>query len=205
MPLSTDKKTLWGWVFYDFANSPFSTTITTVIFNVYFAQVVAKGAPVYGDTLWACLIAVSTLASGVIAPVLGAVADLKSWKKPLLGVFALSGAMSTFLLVFSGPGTIVLSSGLFFIASISFACSFGLYNAFLNEISTPATIGRISGLGWALGYAGGGLCLALNLWMIKTPMIFGMALPGDLPVRLSFAVVGLWWAIFKRFGIADMG
>ncbi|MBI4668561.1 MAG: MFS transporter [Elusimicrobia bacterium] len=191
------RRAVWAWAFYDFANSPFATTVMAVVFNVYFARVVARSAPLHGDTIWAILIAVSTLASGIISPVWGALADRRSWKKISLAACALTGSISTIGLTASQEGTILLSCLLFLAASLSFSCSLAFYNAFLNDLADDKNIGRVSGFGWAMGYAGGGLCLALNLLMIERPEFFGLPAHNQWPVRLTFAVVGLWWAVFS--------
>ncbi|MBI4370446.1 MAG: MFS transporter [Elusimicrobia bacterium] len=190
------RRAIWAWAFYDFANSPFTTTITTVIFNVYFAQVVAQNAPVYGDTLWGFLVAASTLISGALSPLLGAFADERRWKKKLLGACALVGSLATAGLAWATPETLVLTSVLFMLASLAFSCSLAFYNAFLNDLSTSENVGRISGLGWALGYVGGGLCLVVNLLMMKKPQFFGIPDVSYWPIRLGFLVVGLWWGLF---------
>ncbi|MEK7287974.1 MAG: MFS transporter [Elusimicrobiota bacterium] len=189
-------RAVWAWAFYDFANSPFATTITAVIFNVYFAKVVAKNAPLYGDTIWGILVAISTLLAGILCPFLGALADLRGTKKPWLAFSAAIGSLATMSLFWSGPGTLLMSSVLFIVANLSFSLSLGFYNAFLNDLATDKTIGRVSGLGWALGYVGGGLCLAINLAMIQKPEIFGLPTANDIPVRMSCLICGLWWGIF---------
>ncbi|MBI4062889.1 MAG: MFS transporter [Elusimicrobia bacterium] len=187
---------IWAWALYDFANSPFTTTITSVVFNVYFAKVVSEGTPLHGDTLWGILVAAATLASGIISPILGALADERRIKKPLLLAFALIGSSATLALTASREGTLWASSIFFFIASVSFSASLTFANAFLNELATEKNIGRISGLGWALGYIGGGLCLAVNLLMIQKPELLGITADNHWPVRLTFASVGFWWVAF---------
>lgn len=191
-----DKRSVWAWAFYDFANSPFATTIISVIFNVYFAGVVAANSSVRGAALWSFLVAVSTLVSGALSPYVGAVADIRRSRKAGLCVCALVGSVSTAALAVSAPDTLVLSAGLFFIASVAFTLSLTFYNSFLNELSDDTSIGRISGYGWALGYLGGGLCLALNLWMIRRPDFFGIPAEHHWPVRAAFMTAGAWWFIF---------
>ncbi|MBI2071147.1 MAG: MFS transporter [Elusimicrobia bacterium] len=186
----------WAWAFYDFANSPFSTTVVSVVFNVYYAKVVAQDAGFPGDTLWGYLVAAATLASAVCSPVLGAFADKRQVRKPLLACFAILGGAATIGLTWSQEGTLLLSSALYFVASLSFSCSLAFYNAFLNDLSTEETIGRISGLGWALGYIGSGLCLAVNLLMIEKPGALGLPTDAHWPVRLTFAMCGIWWIVF---------
>lgn len=166
-----------------------------VIFNVYFATVVARDAPIRGLTLWTFLISGSTLLSGILSPYLGALADIRKTRKRWLAGCAGAGAVSTAALFFSGPQTLVLTSAFFVIASVCFTVSLTFYHSFLNDLSTDRTIGSVSGFGWAIGYVGGGLCLALNLAMIQKPVWFGLP-EGDSAVRATFLVVGLWWLVF---------
>lgn len=188
---------------YDFANSPFSTTVTTVIFNVYFVSVVTGGGLVVlgrtvpGTSLWAYLVAASTLSIAVLSPLLGAVADCAAAKKLFLGLFTLAGALGTALLFFARPGEVWLASGAFFLANVAFAGAFAFYSAFLPELAEKEEMGRLSGLGWALGYIGGGLCLAVNLLMIQKPALFGIPDADHLAVRICFVVVAVWWLLFS--------
>jgi len=195
-PAAPDRRELWAWAFYDFANSPFATSILAVVFNVYFAGVVASAAPVKGVTLWSILVATSTLISAGLSPYLGAVADLTGRRKWGLTVTAIAGASATSSLVIAAPGTWILTSALFVVASVCFTLSLTFYSSFLNDLSTRSTIGWVSGFGWAIGYLGGGLCLAINLVMIRFPETFHIPLDSHWPIRLTFLSVGAWWMIF---------
>lgn len=187
---------VWAWSFYDFANSPFSTSIMSVIFNVYFAKVVAEHSPLYGDTLWGILVSISTLLAGLLGPISGAMADRRGSKKSYLAICAVSGSVTTAGLFWSGPDTLFFSSILLIIANLSFSCSLSFYNSFLISLSTPASIGRVSGLGWALGYIGSGICLALNLALIQKPELFGIPTDNYFPIRLTCLICAVWWALF---------
>lgn len=190
------KKELWAWALYDFANSPFATTILAVVFNVYFAGVVARDAPVHGVTLWSFLVTGSAILSGLLSPLLGALADIRQRRKSWLGGCAVLGALSTAALVAAGPETLVWTCVLFVFASTCFSLSLTFYHSFLNDLSTGRNRGSISGFGWAVGYLGGGLCLALNLAMIQYPAWFNLPAVDHWPVRASFLLVGVWWLIF---------
>lgn len=203
-PSLGDKRAIWSWAVYDFANSPFSTTITTVVFNVYFVKVVVGdggyrlfGHAIPGDAWWSYLIAASTLSIAVLSPLLGAMADHSGSKKLFLAGFTVLGAAATAALYFADAGAAGLASLNFFCANLAFAGAFAFYNSLLLDVAPQDQIGRISGLGWACGYIGGGLCLALNLAMIQQPAWFGLPADGSLKVRLSFVVVGAWWLLFS--------
>jgi UMF1 family MFS transporter len=198
------RRPVWGWVFYDFANSAFATTISAVIFNVYFVQqvvpptgVVWGGMTIPGASLWSYTVSFSMFLVFLISPLLGAVADSTGSRKKFLAGFWLLGCLSTLGLFFVQPGDVALGAGLYILGNLGFSGSLAFYNSFLPSLCSPKTMGRVSGLGWAVGYAGGGLCLALNLWMIKSPETFGLSPENFLPVRTTFLTVGLWWFFFS--------
>lgn len=202
MPAS--KAEIFGWAMYDFANSAFATTILSVIFNHYFAQVVAggeKGVEVlglrlHGASFFTFVISLSMAVSAVLSPFLGAVADASASKKRFLMAFCYVAVLSTGLLYFVREGLYWRGAILFGIANIGFAGGNVYYNAFLPEISTDENVGRISGLGWALGYIGGGTLLALNLVMLQYPQWLGFP-SGAFTVQDCFLSVSLWWFLFS--------
>lgn len=155
-------KELLAWCLYDFANSSFTTLIITVAYSVYFVQVVARdlgGAT--AERVWFWGYAVSMLLAALLSPPLGALADARAAKRPLLIASTLVCVACTALLFFVERGHVRLGLLLFGLANIAFELGFLFCSAFLVEITTPATMGKISGYGWGLGYAGGLLSLAL--------------------------------------------
>lgn len=197
------QKKILGWALYDFANSAFATTVLAVIFNVYFVQRVVPpegwgflGLRAPGAALWGYTVSLSMLVTFVLAPLLGAAADHVRSKKAFLKWFWLLGVSASAGLFFVTPGRVGLAAGLFLLANIGFAGGNVFYNAFLPELCDRPAMGRVSGLGWAVGYLGGGLCLALNLLMLKSPGLFGLEAGNFLPVRASLLSVGLWWFVF---------
>ena len=189
---------------YDFANSAFATTILAVIFNQYFAKVVAGGEKgvellgyhLHGASFFTFTISLSMAISAIFSPFLGAVADASASKKRFLMAFCFAGVVFTGLLYFIHAGDYWKGAIFFIIANIGFAEGNVFYNAFLPEISTDQNIGRISGLGWALGYIGGGALLAINLIMLKYPEWFGFP-TGYFTVQDCFLSVALWWLVFS--------
>ena len=189
---------------YDFANSAFATTILAVIFNQYFATIVAGGEKgveffgfrLHGASFFTFSVAFSMVISAVISPLLGAVADASASKKKFLMVFCYTAILFTGLLYFVHAGNYWRGAIFFIIANIGFAGGNVYYNAFLPEISTDENIGRISGLGWALGYIGGGALLAINLIMLKYPGWLGFP-AGYFTVQDCFLSVAFWWLIFS--------
>jgi len=202
--MPAQKRDIFGWAMYDFANSAFATTILAVIFNQYFATVVAggdKGVELFGFRLhgasfFTFTVSVSMAISAVFSPFLGAVADASGSKKRFLMFFCYAGVLFTGLLYFVHAGDYWMGAVFFIIANIGFAEGNVFYNAFLPKISSVQNIGRISGLGWALGYIGGGLLLAINLIMLKYPEWLGFPV-GYFSVQDCFLSVALWWLIFS--------
>jgi len=183
-------KELWAWCLYDFANSSFTTLIITVAYSVYFVQVVAHdlgGAT--AERVWFWGYAISMLVVALLSPPLGALADARAIKRPLLIVSTLVCVVCTGLLFFVERGDVRMGLLLFGLANIAFELGFLFCSAFLVEITTPATMGRISGYGWGLGYAGGLLSLALAY-----PFITGGFAEENLPFyRMSFAVTAAFF------------
>jgi UMF1 family MFS transporter len=204
--MPVQKREIFGWAMYDFANSAFATTILAVIFNQYFATVVAGGERgveffgirLHGVSFFTFSVAISMAISAVLSPFLGAVADASASKKRFLMVFCYTAVLFTGLLYLVRAGNYWMGAIFFIIANIGFAEGNVFYNAFLPEISTEQNIGRISGLGWALGYMGGGALLAINLIMLKYPEWLGF--PAEyFTVQDCFLSVSLWWFIFSLF------
>jgi UMF1 family MFS transporter len=202
--MPVQKREIFGWAMYDFANSAFATTILAVIFNQYFVTIVAGGEKgveffgfrLHGASFFTFSVAFSMVISAVLSPLLGAVADASASKKKFLMVFCYTAILFTGLLYFVQAGNYWRGAIFFIIANIGFAGGNVYYNAFLPEISTDENIGRISGLGWALGYIGGGVLLAINLIMLKYPGWLGFP-AGYFTVQDCFLSVAFWWLIFS--------
>ena len=202
--MPVQKREIFGWAIYDFANSAFATTILAVIFNQYFATIVAGGEKgvvflgirLHGASFFTFSVSLSMAISAVLAPFLGAVADASASKKRFLMAFCYTAILFTGLLYFVRAGHYWRGAIFFIIANIGFAGGNVYYNAFLPEISNDQNIGRISGLGWALGYIGGGVLLAINLVMLKYPGWVGFP-AGYFTVQDCFLSVAIWWLIFS--------
>ncbi|MFM8551572.1 MAG: MFS transporter, partial [Nitrospiraceae bacterium] len=171
---------------YDFANSSFTTLIVTVAYSVYFVQVVARHLEPDGqaERVWFWGYAVSMLCVALLSPLLGALADARAAKRTFLIGSTLVCVAATALLVFVQDGDVWLGLLLFCMANLAFDLGFMFCSAFLVELAPPEAMGRISGYGWGLGYAGGLLSLALAY-----PLISGGFAEANLPLyRTSFAV-----------------
>jgi UMF1 family MFS transporter len=173
----------FAWCMYDFANSGFTTVILTAIFNAYFVGVIAAEHGSGDATLiWTLAIAVSNALVLLSAPVVGAIADYSGAKKRFLMVTTIGCVVFTALLYFAGPGDIALAVALVILATFMFSSGENLIAAFLPEISTPETMGRLSGYGWALGYFGGLLVLVLCLVYVTYAEAQGLEAADYVPV-----------------------
>jgi UMF1 family MFS transporter len=202
--LGLHRPELRAWAMYDWANSAFLAVIITAIYPVYFSKVAGAGIPPQiSEMRHGIATTIGLLMIAVLAPILGAVADSKPIKKRLLGVFLGIGVASVALMFFVQHGDWLLAAALFVVANFAANGSFVFYDALLPHVAKPEEIDRVSTAGYALGYVGGGLLLALNLAWILKPAWFGLP-HGDglspsqetLPMRLAFLSVAVWWLLF---------
>ena len=205
-----DRRTIFGWAMYDWANSAYITAGAGVLLPIFFADTVVPeggieilGRNVTGEALWGFAVGFGALALFLAMPVLGAVADLSNRKKRLLQVFAYIGSAATITLVFTSTGDVVLTLALFLIAHTGFVAGNVMYNGFLPEISTDETIDRVSAQGFALGYLGGGLQLVLAAAIILFHEELGLT--ETTAQRMGIAMAGVWWAAFGAFSFTRLG
>src|SRR5918996_3697421 len=161
-----NKREILSWCFFDFANSAFTTIIITIVYSVYFRNIIAAGRT-DGDRLWAIGNTVSQTLVLLSAPLLGAIADYSAAKKKFLFFSYLLCVIFTALLTFTGPGQIVFALSIFIVANFAFSSGENFIASFLPEISKPEDMGKISGFGWALGYIGGLTSLLLCFPYLK--------------------------------------
>lgn len=176
-----------GWMFYDFANSAFTTIIVSVVYSAYFIKSVVGGEPQYGEMLWGRAVGISMTLVALTAPFLGAVADFSRSKKKLLFINCYLTVIFTALLYFVRAGDVFIGMLFFIIANYGFNSANVFYDAFLSEISPPEDRGKVSGYGWAFGYVGGLVSLLLSLALIK------------INVRLVFPMIALHLFGFSMF------
>jgi UMF1 family MFS transporter len=187
----------WGWVFYDWANSAFATTVMAGFFPVYFKAYWNAGLDPVDSTFRLGLAnSVASLLIVLLAPVLGAMADCMSRRKAMLFVFACIGWIMTGGLYLVAEGDWVLAVLLYILAVIGFSGSNIFYDSLLPFISSNDELDRTSAFGFAFGYLGGGLLFTCNILMVLHPEWFGLA-DGDAAVRISFLMVAAWWLVFS--------
>ncbi len=188
-----------AWCFYDWANSAFPTVIVTFVFAAYFTQAVAP-TPAEGTAAWGWAVAASALAIAVASPVVGAIADASGRRKPWLAGFSIACAGLTAALWFVAPHPSYerLALVLFALANAAFELGTVFYNAMLPGLAPPDRVGRLSGWGWGLGYAGGLVCLVVVLFGLVEPKIppFGLDKGEAEPVRAAALLTAAWFAAF---------
>lgn len=186
------KRRIWAWTMYDWANSAFATTILAAVLPVYFSQVAAATLPssAIATSYWSLGLSISLFIVAFLSPILGTLSDVMRGKKRFLALFAGIGIMGTGLLVFVSTGDWLLASLLAVVGRIGFNGSLSFYDALLPHVAKPEDQDRVSAYGYAMGYLGGGLLLAVNIAMIQL-------LPGTWGARLSFLSVAVWWALFS--------
>ncbi|MFC4596990.1 MFS transporter [Cohnella hongkongensis] len=186
-----DKKQIHAWVMYDWANSAFATTIMAAVMPIYFISV-AGGT----DGSWSFTQTAAAIVVALLSPLLGAIADHTGRKKAFLRVFSLIGAAASIAMAFIGPGDMWLASVLVVIGMVGFGAGNTFYDALLGDVASPSERERVSARGYAMGYLGGGLLLAVNLGLILGWEAIG--LPDKTAAsQISFATVGVWWFVFS--------
>lgn len=190
---------VWSWCLYDWANSAFTTLVVTFIYSAYFTATFADD-PGRGTALWSRAIMVSALAIAALAPIAGALADRGDRRKYLI-LCSLVCVATTAALTFVTPGmpnSVVIALGIFVVANVAFELGLVFYNAFLPSIAPSDRIGRISGYGWGLGYAGGLLALvaALVVFVPEDPR-FGIPTDEGFNLRATNLLVAGWFLLFS--------
>jgi len=189
---------------YDWAVSALQAVVLTAVFPIFFVRVAAAGLPESrGTQALATANTIAAILVALISPVLGAVSDYAAAKKRMLAGSMLVGAAATAGMFFIKRGDLTLASTLFVIAIMGATASVVFYEALLPHIAKQSEIDRVSSAGYAMGYIGGGLLLAVNLAWIQQPALFGLPSgeglsdqAASLPARLAFVSVAVWWIVF---------
>jgi MFS transporter, UMF1 family len=205
-----EKKVANAWAFYDWANSAYPLVITTAIFPIFYENltsyetggqifdfVVFLGFTFKNTEIYSYVIAASFLLITVSSPLLSGIADYTGSKKRFMQAFCYIGAFSCASLYFFDESRLELGLFMVMLASIGFWGSLVFYNAFLPEIAPPEAHDRLSAKGYSLGYLGSSILLILNLAVIMNYDVFGFE-TAEMPTRLAFLSVGLWWVGFAQ-------
>jgi len=197
MTEGSHRRTVYSWALYDWANSAFATTVMAGFFPVFFKQYWASDLAVTESSFQLGLAnSVASIVMVVLAPLLGAIGDRSGSKKRFLLFFAMMGIVMTGGLFMVAAGHWMLAVMLYGLALLGFTGGNIFYDALLVEVAEEREYDRVSALGFALGYAGGGLLFAFDILMTLYPRFFGMEDAVE-AVRYAFLSVAIWWAIFS--------
>ncbi len=192
LPEKDYNKRIRAWMMYDWANSAFSTTIMAAVLPVYYSAV--AGATLASEAkatqYWSIGLSLSVFIIALSSPILGTISDIKRGKKKFLSFFILLGVIGTGLLVLVDTGDWLMASIFFVLARVGNGGANVFYDALLPHVAKEKDQDRVSSQGYALGYLGGGLLLAINVVMIQL-------MPGTWGARYSFLTVAVWWAVFS--------
>ncbi len=182
---STRKERI-AWYFYDFGNSAYAAVVLLAVYSAFFQGVVVGGAE--GSRLWGLSVGIAMLVVAIISPFLGSIADYSGTKKRFLFMFTAISCLFTAGLFFADEGRTFIGMAFFILAEIGYRSAQVFYNGLLPEIAAPEEMGRISGNGWAIGTAGGVVCLLLIL-----PLV--VLIEGTFIVRLSLVITAVFFAL----------
>jgi len=183
---------IFSWALFDFAHTAFYVLILTVGYPLYFKEIVAQSSN-QGDFLWGSAFSISMLIVALFSPVLGAVADYGAGKKRFLGILTALCVLATSSLFFVHSGMIFFGMVLLIVSNIGFEAGLVFYDAFLPEITTARSYGRVSGYGFALGYVGSLVSLAVVFPLYAG----GFGTDNLFNIRLSFIVAAAFFFVFS--------
>ena len=199
--MEADRKAVWGWALYDWANSAFATTVMAGFFPLFYKQYWSYGADVNVSTAQLGFgNSIASLIVALLAPILGAIADKGSAKKKFLVFFAYLGVLMTAALFLVQKGQWAWAIFIYVMGIIGFSGANVFYDALLPSVAGEKKIDYVSGLGFSMGYLGGGLLFLVNVLMTLMPQRFGLP-DAATAVRFSFLSVALWWGLFTLFSI----
>ncbi|GGK37368.1 MFS transporter [Pilimelia terevasa] len=206
-----DRRERVGWYFYDVANSAFYTSVVTVFLGPYLTAVAKEaagcaeggcagrsvgvlGLSVAPESLFPYTASLSVFLTVFVLPVVGAVADRSARKKQLMAACAYVGAAATAGMLFLTGDRYLLGAGLFVVANVAFGASVVVYHSFLPQLAGPDERDAVSSVGWAFGFGGGGVLLALSVVAVLSADSWGLS-TGEV-ARYCIVAAGVWWAAF---------
>jgi UMF1 family MFS transporter len=195
--LGLHRRELRAWAYYDVANSAWMTTMLQAFSPAFFVPFAASQLPEnVARTRFAFATSAMVVAVGLLGPWLGALADYKGRKKAFMAAFLGAGALLTAALFFVREGQWILALTLYGLGNVAVTSTLAFYNALLPSVARPDEVDRVSTAGFALGYLGGGLLFALNIWMMASPATFGLA-SATQAFQASCVTVAVWWILFS--------
>ncbi len=203
---TTQNNILRGWYLYDWANSAYVTSILTVFFGPFISQMASEianpnglfeivGLQIYSESLYSYLVSISVFLQFFFLPLIASFVDITGKKLNSLILFAILGSLLTLSFSFLNEKYLNILSLAFIFSNFFFGASVVVYNSLLNYICEPKKRDTISSQGWAIGYIGGGINLALNLFIIYFHTLFGLSI--DNAIRIAFGLTAFWWLTFS--------
>lgn len=193
----SQRKKIFSWAFYDWANSAYSTTVMAGFFPIFFKKYWSDGADAVVTTArLGTVISVASLVIALLSPTLGVVADLKGFKKAFCLIFTAIGVVSCAWMGFIPAGDWWGAMIAYGIAMMAFNASSVFYDSLLPYVATPREMDFASSLGYSLGYLGGGILFLINVLMYMFPTSFGLT-DGVVAIKVSFVTVAVWWTVFS--------
>lgn len=203
-----NRKEIFGWVTYDWANSAYYTTVVSTLFGPYITELaqrvvgaggtilsLGKFGTITAESLFPFTVSIAVLAEVFFLPPLGAIADYSRSKKKIMILFCYIAVAATCLMFFITSNLYILGALLFIISKVGFGATMVIYNAYLPEIASQDKRDKVSSYGFAFGYLGGGLLLLLNLALVYyAPQL---NLSTEMAIRLSLLSAGVWWGGFS--------
>jgi UMF1 family MFS transporter len=217
---ATNERYQRPWYWYDWANSAFVTTTATVLFGPYLTSIATEaacpglaenadcttdlnvlGLPIDPGSLHPYTVGLSTFVGALLLIFVGAIADRTKRPARLMALFAGIGAVAASAMFFVEGSNWGLGVLLLMVASIALGASLVVYDAILVRIAHPDDRDKVSSRGWALGYLGGGILLAINFLMLSKADALGGT---GQAVRISMLMAGLWWGLFTLIPVLGM-
>lgn len=195
--MQENKKTIYSWALYDWANSAYATTVMAGFFPLFFKSYYSTDVAATTSTAHLGFASsISSLVIVLIAPLLGSIADVYSLKKRYLFLFSYLGILMSAMLSLVGAGEWQAALFIYILGNIGFMGSNIFYDGLLKSVSTKKSVDFVSGLGFSLGYLGGGVLFSINVWMFQDFAFFGFE-DQAAAIKASFVSVALWWALFS--------
>ncbi|MDD2652299.1 MAG: MFS transporter [Sulfurimonas sp.] len=195
--MQKDRRTIYSWALYDWANSAYATTVMAGFFPIFFKSYYAADMEATLSTAHLGFVnALSSFIIVLVAPLLGAMADSASLKKRFLFLFAYLGILMSAALTLVSQGEWQLAAFIYILGNIGFMGADIFYDSLLPSISNNKNADYISGLGFALGYLGGGILFAFNVALVQNFSLFGLENQAE-AIKASFISVALWWTLFS--------
>lgn len=195
-PVKMNRRTVWSWALYDWANSAFALVVISSFFPIFYKEVLREGIEPARTTFELGMAnSIASILVAALAPILGAVSDKSSARKRFLSAFATLGVLATGCLAAASQGLWHVALALFILGNIGFAAGNVFYDSLLVSVAPEEKSDQVSALGFSVGYFGSALLFVALFLIVRSPEFVGLADSRD-TIKLSFTVVAIWWVVF---------